>query len=339
MILLTNLLVTLLISFFLVFICKKKSILVHNIGEIHQNFIKSEQTPLIGGIIFFIYFLLDSKNLSFLHLFLFLILFVGILSDSRKIISAKLRLLIQFFIVLFFITSFDLSITTTRINILDLLLNNYYLSILFTALCVLIIINGINFIDGSNLIAIGYLISIELVFIILNFKGLRFDEIIFSNRFIAILVIIFFLNAFNKLYIGDGGSYLFGFIFSFKCISLYNLNPNLSPFFIAVILWYPAFEIFFSILRKLNFNRSPLQPDSNHLHQLIYLYLSKKISNDIIRSGLVGIILNICNLIIFLISLTNIYNSQFQIILLIFSIFFYVFVYIRLLRFKLKKNF
>ena len=328
-----------LFSLLFVFICDKKSFFAHNAGEIHQNFIKSKQTPLIGGIIIFIFILFNFQNLIITYLFPFLILLIGILSDIRKLKSAYFRLFIQFTLVVLFIYLYEMNIYSTRIHILDNFLDNNYLSILFTAFCVLIVINGTNFIDGSNLLAIGYFVILEFVFIVLNGRELNLDSIFFQDNLIYVLLVLLTLNIFNILYLGDGGAYLLGFIYSFKCISLYIFNPNISPFFITLILWYPAFEILFSILRKVNFNRSPIKPDSNHLHQLIYFYLNKKISNQVMRSNTVGIIINIFNFVFIFFSLMDIYNTQYQIILFVINISIYVFIYARLLRFKLRSNF
>ena len=75
------------------------------------------------------------------------------------------------------------------------------------------------------------------------------------------------------------------------------LEVNVLKYFITLLLWYPAFEIFFSIIRKLNFNRSPLKPDTNHLHQLIYFFLQKKITNTVLASSSVGLLISLYNLI------------------------------------------
>ena len=154
MIFLIEICLILLISIFLISFTYKNSILIHSTGEPHQNFIKSKQTPLIGGIVIFIFILIDYKNLELSYLFVFLILMIGILSDSRKVKSAYLRLFIQFLLVVMFIYFYEMNIETTRIFILDNFLDNYFFSILFSAVCVLIIINGTNFIDGSNLLAV-----------------------------------------------------------------------------------------------------------------------------------------------------------------------------------------
>ena len=335
--LLIEILLLILGSLLLTYICNKNSILIHNVGETHQDYIKSKRTPLIGGIIFFLIFFIDYENLSFLHLFSFFVLLIGVLSDLRKATSVYLRLLIQLIVVVIFIYFYEVSLDVTRIHILDNYLKNYFIAVLFTTFCVLIIINGTNFIDGSNLLALGYFLILELAFINLNLDGLNFEGVLFSNNFLFVLLILISFNVVNKLYLGDGGSYLLGFIYSFKCISFYLSNLNVSPFFIIILLWYPAFEILFSILRKYNFNKSPIKPDSNHLHQLIYYLLLKKTSSNILKSNLVGIIINSFNLFIIYFALTDIYNTQFQILLLILSISVYVFAYVRLLKIKTRK--
>ena len=58
---------------------------------------------------------------------------------------------------------------------------------------------------------------------------------------------------FNKLYLGDSGSYLLGLLFAIYLIDTYQINDSMSSLFIISLLWYPAFENLFSILRKIKF--------------------------------------------------------------------------------------
>ena len=51
-------------------------------------------------------------------------------------------------------------------------------------------------------------------------------------------------------------------------IFLKNIT-EFSVLFIVVILWYPAFETLFSVLRKLSVKTKPTNPDNHHLHHLI----------------------------------------------------------------------
>ena len=140
----------------------------------------------------------------------------------------------------------------------------------------LIIINGTNFIDGTNTIVIGYYSIILFLLINLSIikNGLLID--LENNYFIIILFFLFLLNFLNKIFLGDSGAYLISFLFCFLLLEIHMINPQISPYFIILLLWYPGFENLFSIIRKQKFKRSALKPDTDHLHQLIFFYFKKK---------------------------------------------------------------
>ena len=140
------------------------------------------------------------------------------------------------------------------------------------------------------------------------------------------------LNFKNKLFLGDSGSYILSLLIGFILINIYNSDRSISPFYIA-LLWYPCFENLFSILRKFNFNHSPLKPDNKHLHQLIFLYLKMKfkISKNL-ANNLSSITINIVNLIIIFIASTMYNHTLLQLFLIFISSIIYVYFYIRILR-------
>ena len=92
--------------------------------------------------------------------------------------------------------------------------------------------------------------------------------------FILILFFILILNLLNKLFLGDGGAYSLSFLIGFILIKIYNNNQTISPYFIILLLWYPCFENLFSIIRKI-FKKIPLDPDTDHIHQQLFLLLKK----------------------------------------------------------------
>lgn len=100
------------------------------------------------------------------------------------------------------------------------------------------------------------------------------DGFILTTALILIGALLGFL-AWNgpkgKLFLGDGGAYLLGFILAELSVLLVVRNPQVSPWFPVVLLGYPIFETFFSIYRK-KYRRgySPGQPDGLHMHMLIY---------------------------------------------------------------------
>ena len=70
-----------------------------------------------------------------------------------------------------------------------------------------------------------------------------------------------------------------------------------------------------------------MAPDTNHLHQLIYLFILKKVTkNPIISNNLTSIFINFYNLIIFFIGSLNYHNSEIQISLILLSILFYIII-------------
>ena len=168
------------------------------------------------------------------------------------------------------------NIESIRIDFLDHYLNNFWISCLFTTFCLIIMLNGTNFIDGLN----GLIISYCLIIIFILFK-LNLIDLLISNinllLIIVTLISLLILNFNNKLFMGDSGSYLLGFISGYFLIITYLKNPFISPYFIVLLLWYPAFENLFSIIRKLKTRKSPIKPDTNHFHHLLFFLLKKNL--------------------------------------------------------------
>ena len=216
---------------------------------------------------------------------------------------------------------------------LDYLLSNYLFSIFFTSFCILIIINGSNFIDGINSLVLGYYIIISVVLFLLQKNGFQVSFNFPISLLIICLSVLYFFNLFNKLYLGDSGAYLLGFIFSIELINFYSENI-ISPFFIILLLWYPAFENLFSILRKTNLKKSPIKPDTNHLHQLIFTFLKSKNYSSTKANNITGISINMFNGAIILLAASDPTHTQLQIILIMLSLLMYIFIYIRLYRYR-----
>jgi len=317
---------------------KKKSLLMNYSGEIHQKFTIKENIPLSGGILilssFYLYFY-DYSDVFNLHLFLIFIL--GLSADLKIIKSAQKRFIFQIIILYLFIDFMDMSIIDTRILYLDKLLIDPIFNNLFVLFCVLIVVNGTNFIDGLNTNVLGYYIIVSLILYKINF----FYILDLSNSqwvgWIMCLVIFYFFNLFKLLFIGDNGAYVLGLIYSYLLIHLYNIDQNISPFFIILLLWYPCFEILFSIIRKFKLNKSPIKPDNNHFHQLIFLYFKDSLKLKTLTSNnLSANVINLYNLIILYIGSLSVRDTQFQITLIILNVLVYVFVYIKLYKKNIK---
>ena len=293
----------------------KKRFLINESGDLHQKFTTIRKVPLSGGLLYFLgfLFLIKFENLGLL-LVLFLFLILGIFSDLKIIVSAKIKLLSQFFAITIYIIFFDLTLNFTKIEFLDYLLNIKLLNYFFLIFCILVIVNGSNFFDGLNTLNIFYYILITLALIFLNITNEVFlvDNILFN--LLLLLIVLYFFNLFDNCFLGDSGSYLLGLVFSLLLIDIYNSNNSLSPFFIILLLWYPGFENLFSIIRKKMLQRSSMNPDTNHLHQLIFHKLKTKFKFNVFFINLISAhLINLYNFIVFIVAIQNYQDSKFQI--------------------------
>ena len=317
---------------------KKTKYLKNFSGDDHQKFTTYKNIPLTGGFFIVIVFLsvLFEKN-NFFLISIILVFSLGLLSDLNRIISPNKRLLIQVMIVFFLIIFTKLGINSTRIIILDQFLGNKFINIFFVSFCVLILINGTNFIDGLNGLSLGYYLMVTIALLNNNFEYSNFlqENELFYISFYLFIFLIF--NQSNLFFIGDSGAYSLGLIFSFLLINIYKENPNISPFYIILLVWYPCFELAFSMLRKFNINFSPARPDTKHLHQLIYNLIKNKFSFSKLKSNNISsILILLFNSFSIILGSVNIYSSQNQIILIIINILLYTAAYKHLVNHKNK---
>ena len=331
-----------LLILFLNFLFNKENLFQSLTGDKHQRFVEKKNIPLTGGIaIIFLSFFINNFNFEISYLVFICIFLIGLLSDIKFLKSAKKRFLLQILTILLFIIYSDLSIYNVRVFFIDFFLEYKFFSYIFVAFCLLIVVNGSNFIDGLNGLVSGYYIIILAIILNLGLaESINGLESVLKNYFIILTYLLIF-NYINKIYLGDSGSYFLGLGSGILLITLYNNIENISPFFIVLLLWYPCFENLFSILRKYKFNSSPLEADNKHFHQLLFNYLKKKLSySNLFINNLSSILINLFNLLIFFIASKDIFNSRLQISLIFLCILTYSILYFKLFnfRFKIKKN-
>ena len=324
-----------LITLILNLVFKKFNILIDQTSILdHKSFINEHKTiPLSGGLVFFlilIFFL--PENYKYLNILIFFIFLIGLLSDLNILHSPTFRIIFQITIIILYLLLFDNFVSSIKIAYFDNLLNIFFIKLLFTLFCILVLINGTNFIDGVNTLVVGYFILVfSNILYLSNVLNLNLDTS-FVTICLVSLSVIYIFNFFGKMFLGDGGAYLISFVVGITLIKFYNNNPLLSPYYIIALLWYPAYENLFSIIRKKILKKSPSTPDNEHLHQLIFLYFNKSFNIDKNLSNLLsGIIICLYNLFFFFI----IFDWYFFTATLVYSVLLNVFIY-NLLYFFLK---
>ena len=263
------------------------------------------------------------------------------MSDKNILPNPSVRLIFQITLILCLVYFENLRIFDLRIDALNYLLSKNIFNILFTAFCLAILINGSNFIDGLNGLLIGYylLILSSIFYISFNNDYIFLLESNFLVLFFFSMVVIFIFNIFGKVYLGDSGSYLISLVLGAYLIKFYYLNTNISPYYIALILWYPAFENLFSLIRRISKKKNISSPDNRHLHQLVFLFFkSKNIININILNSFSSLLIIIFCVPGFIFANLFPLQSSYLLIVLTFNVVFYLFLYMFLAKnLKIKK--
>ena len=335
---LKNLFFIFLIFITLFSIFKKKNFLIDNVSYSSHKIIGAEnKSPVvIGGLYILVVYLIFFYDHSLvLVASMICITLLGLMSDQNILTNPNKRLIFQILILLLLSYFEDLQIKDVKFDILNLFLSNEYFNLFFTVFCLAILINGSNFLDGLNGLLAGYYLMILISIIILaNFyTNVDIIDYNFVTTLIFVLFIFFIFNIFGLVYLGDSGSYLLSLLIGVYLIK-FNYNNNfLSPYYVAVLLWYPAFENFFSLFRRILKKQKTSLPDNLHLHQIIFLYLQNK---KVLKKKILN---PLCSFLILLISLPGLlfaYNFPAKSSILVSVIFFNISLYLILYYFFFK---
>jgi len=249
--------------------------------------VHDKKIPTLGGIAIFLGWLISSllwvdfvkcPEMQFLVVGVLILTFLGIKDDISVLDPYKkfAGQIVAAFLVVYFgnvrITSFYGIFGVGQLPV--------WVSIIFTILVFLTIINALNLIDGIN----GLATSISLIGSI--FYGVWFFLIDgnFQHTILAAALagaLISFLR-FNitpaKIFMGDTGSMVLGFLLAFFSVDFIETNAvnkfhdyffHSSPTLAIAILMLPLYDLFRSMSLRIIHGKNPLKADKNHIHHLL----------------------------------------------------------------------
>jgi UDP-N-acetylmuramyl pentapeptide phosphotransferase/UDP-N-acetylglucosamine-1-phosphate transferase len=241
----------------------------------------------------------------------------GIFEDFHNSLSPRFRLLLQ-------VLSASVAVWLTNSVVtylgLDITLP-YYVGLIFSIFAIVGMMNAINIIDGFNGLASGVVLLILASFYTISFQHQN-NELLYVISISAGAVLALFVLVFpkGKIFLGDGGAYLLGFLVALIGIFLAGKYEDVSPWYVLAIFIYPVWEVIFSIIRKLSMGKSPMMADEYHLHMLVHRQVTK-------NNPLTALLMLAC-LLPFMISSTFYFYSSIYNIGIAFSfIFFYIVFY------------
>jgi UDP-N-acetylmuramyl pentapeptide phosphotransferase/UDP-N-acetylglucosamine-1-phosphate transferase len=246
------------------------------------------QTPTLGGLGIFITFTLSiivfglltdlmladlTKLLALLGSAIILV-FLGI-KDDLVSMSPKKKFLGQLLAVGNVVLLTDIRISSFEgiLGIGDL---PYVASVLFTAFVFILVINAVNLIDGIDGLAGTIAIVASLAFGIMFLLNDDYLMMLVSSILVGSVIgfLRYNLSTDKKIFMGDCGSMLTGFLLAYQGVCFLNLNADGAtantimdgPVLLLAILSYPLFDLLRVFTIRMKQGRSPFSADSNHIH-------------------------------------------------------------------------
>lgn len=246
----------------------------------HNNIPTMGGMGIFTGFIFGLLLTVDGSlnELSAIIAALILLLFTGIRDDLLPITPFK-KIVIQVTSGLIIATFTDLRFTNLH-GFLGCNEISVFISFLITIFLVVIIINSFNLIDGIDGLASSIGIIISSTYGVWFYMSGDYGYAIMASALIGALLIFFFFNISegkNKIFMGDTGSMVIGFIIIVMTIRFNEINAAgnsiyklvSSPSVSVAILIIPLFDTLRVIVIRLIRRKGLFVADNRHIHHLL----------------------------------------------------------------------
>ena len=246
------------------------------------------ETPNLGGISFYIVFMLslyfmqpfDESKVMMSILPGITILFVVGLKDDLVVLSPFSKLGAQIVAAAFLLFQYRYSIESLH-GFMGIESMNKYVAGGLVLLIIVAVINALNLIDGIDGLAATISIIMFTLFGIIFYIVEEYFMLLVSAAMTGVLFAFlrFNLSKKKKIFMGDTGSMILGFLIGAMTIRLLALdNTQLNalpiqlenlPFVIGAILIIPLYDTARVFIIRIMKKQSPFAPDRNHIHHVI----------------------------------------------------------------------
>jgi undecaprenyl-phosphate alpha-N-acetylglucosaminyl 1-phosphatetransferase len=238
------------------------------------------RVPLIGGLCFFLgtiagllYFGdLDRFIVSVLAIGAILVLF-GLIDDLHDL-SPRTRLLIQACTVVLMMAATGLYVDSVGNLFGDGAFRLYLLGIPLTVVAVVGLVNAFNMLDGIDGLA-GSLAMVSIV-AILAFSGVSLPAtgVLLMLQILAIALVPYLMVNLGwpdgrRIFMGDAGSTLIGFLLAWSVIHLSQRDAALAPVDVLWCIALPVMDTLAVMYRRMRLGLSPFLADRRHVHHLL----------------------------------------------------------------------
>jgi UDP-N-acetylmuramyl pentapeptide phosphotransferase/UDP-N-acetylglucosamine-1-phosphate transferase len=284
----------------------------------------SRPTPRLGGAMIFAGVIIssviftgveNSDQLNYVIAGMLILFFIGIKDDIISLTPLK-KIIGQFLAAMILVIPGHIRIQHCY-GLFGLETLPSGMSIIFTILIVVTLINSMNLIDGIDGLASGVGILASLIFGLWFYINDYLSFAVICASLTGSLIAFFYFNVFGrekKIFLGDTGSMLIGFLLAVNAINFLEKNAadltgtgiEVAPSITLAILVLPVFDIFRIIFVRLLNRKSIFKADNNHIHHNLL-----RISNSHLKTTTVLLTINLAVVI-----LTYLFRSLGNIVLL-----------------------
>lgn len=303
----TQLVIAFLIALVLIPILKKYASKLGLLDKPNARKVHVKSIPVIGGLAIglslLISLLLDlsfieyGQKYSVLLIAALLLMVVGIFDDKLNL-KASHRLIIQL------VCAYAVAASGVRLTSLYGVFGigglNTAFSYLLTMLLIAGVVNAFNLIDGiDGLAGLLALVGFSVLgFVAFSQGNVLVLSILFSLVGAILGFLMFNLNAKKKIFLGDGGSLLLGFLM--VCVGIHlieyeSLSAEVARTNIAVVFGVflipvlDSLRVYYSRMKR---GFSPFEADKTHIHHLfLHFNVSHKKASSIIATTAITLIL------------------------------------------------
>ena len=281
----------------------------HLLEEPNSRSSHAQKTPCLGGIAIFaslaIVFLLVAHlypaaagSSSLLLPPLVILFFIG-LKDDILVIDPYKKLVAQLIAAGLLIASANIRIGSL-FGLFGVYELPYVVSFALTIFIFVVIINSYNLIDGIDGLAGSLGIVTALAFGAYFYAiGVAWATVLAATLIGSLTSFLSFnFSARSKVFMGDSGSLIVGFVLAVLAITFIQVNETANPYPIAnaptvavVLLAVPLFDALRVFSQRLISGRAPFQADRNHVHHFLIDYGFSHAQATLLLSGLSGLLM------------------------------------------------
>ncbi len=201
---------------------------------------------------------------------------VGQLEDIRGNISPAVRYGATAVSAYLLVAIFGIEISRFDFFLFDYLIQKPVVSLLLSVFCIAGVTQSFNIIDGKNGLSSGMALLALLVMLIVAQQHQDREFVAVSAMAAAAIAGFWLVNvSTGRIFLGDAGAYLIGFMVAAMAVAIVARNPQVSPWLPFVAALYPITETLFTMTRRIGFEGNRFsEPDHLHMHSLIFRRLN-----------------------------------------------------------------